>query len=941
MTTRYPKGSEWRKWDLHFHTPSSHDVNDNITDEQIVAAWKENNISVVAITDHHEIDINRIKNLSNLCIQENITVLPGIEFLSDARGSEPIHFIGIFSECCNLEHVRAQILNVTNLKEIKGMGKKHDQVYCALEDTIKLVHELGGIVSIHAGKKSNSMENITHSLPHGDAQKKHIANLIDIFEMGNIKDLDKYRKLVFPNIKKKVAMIICSDNHDANNYLFKEKLWIKGDPNFRGLKQATIEPDRIFLGEIPPAMDRINKNKTKTLESINISWNVDYIGNNGTWFQDVNIEINPEMTAIIGNKGNGKTALAEIIALLANTKTDTKNFMFLTNSKFKLKKLANNFIAELKWHDGSTSNTKNLGESPDKNMEELVHFVAQRSFENLCNDNFDNFDKEINEVVFSRIPEHEKLGCSNFEDLRKKKTTAIYTSKNIIEEKIIDLNIEIKKIEEMRNQDYKESLQNSYSLIKTEYDSHILGKPGEVIPPSELNTEEYQSWNDKIIELKDTIAIIESQYNQEYAIFDRLKALIEIIKIYSQEFDNFVSEQEKEFVDIDIRITDIIKLTVDFNSVTEKLNIYKQSLSNLYEKIANTSKSKGTMIIELELVEQTILNYNDANDGKLKVYQNFLLDMNEWNIKDTSLKNKLMNIKAEIEYIGDFTSSPIALEIQDKREQRLKLVSQLFSKIKEEVEIYDIYKKSISDFISNYKDQIEKYSIEINTGIFVKNNFANYFVEEYINNTFSSNFKGPDGKKILQEMLDICDFNSWDDLKDFLENLLTQIDTDSKTNPYKIFKNGKDLEFINYIFTLKFIIPEYSLQLYGKTLDKLSPGERGSLLLVFYLLLDARNIPLILDQPEDNLDNESVANILVPFIRDAKKRRQIIIVTHNANLAVVADAEQIIRVKIDKQNDNTFLFESGSLESKIVNDVVNVLEGTKISFDKRKIKYEI
>lgn len=100
-------------------------------------------------------------------------------------------------------------------------------------------------------------------------------------------------------------------------------------------------------------------------------------------------------------------------------------------------------------------------------------------------------------------------------------------------------------------------------------------------------------------------------------------------------------------------------------------------------------------------------------------------------------------------------------------------------------------------------------------------------------------------------------------------------------------------------------------------------------------------IPLILDQPEDNLDNESVAKILVPFIKEAKKRRQIIIITHNANLAVVSDAEQIIRVNIDKKNDYTFSYESGSLESCIINDVVNVLEGTKSSFNKRHDKYEI
>ncbi len=73
-------------------------------------------------------------------------------------------------------------------------------------------------------------------------------------------------------------------------------------------------------------------------------------------------------------------------------------------------------------------------------------------------------------------------------------------------------------------------------------------------------------------------------------------------------------------------------------------------------------------------------------------------------------------------------------------------------------------------------------------------------------------------------------------------------------------------------------------------------------------MLDRRDIPLVIDQPEDNLDNKSVYEILVKSLKKAKKRRQIIIVTHNPNLAVVADAEQIIHVSIDKKKDNDFDF---------------------------------
>ena len=125
-------------------------------------------------------------------------------------------------------------------------------------------------------------------------------------------------------------------------------------------------------------------------------------------------------------------------------------------------------------------------------------------------------------------------------------------------------------------------------------------------------------------------------------------------------------------------------------------------------------------------------------------------------------------------------------------------------------------------------------------------------------------------------------------------------------------------------------------------LDQLSPGERGTLLLVFYLLIDKSDIPLIIDQPEENLDNQTVYDILVPCIKEVKTRRQIIIVTHNPNLAVVCDADQVIYASIDKKDGNCVTYESGGIENPVINKhVVDVLEGTMPAFEDRDRKYDI
>src|SRR5690606_25910671 len=121
---KYHKGSEWRKWDLHFHTPTSYDYkNKSITNQEIIDDLISNDIAVIAITDHHIIDVERIKELQKLGA-DKITILPGIEFLCESRGSDPIHFIGIFPEDCNIQYIWEQIKNQTNIKRIYGERKK-------------------------------------------------------------------------------------------------------------------------------------------------------------------------------------------------------------------------------------------------------------------------------------------------------------------------------------------------------------------------------------------------------------------------------------------------------------------------------------------------------------------------------------------------------------------------------------------------------------------------------------------------------------------------------------------------------------------------------------------------------------------------------------------------------------------------------------------------
>ncbi len=154
----------------------------------------------------------------------------------------------------------------------------------------------------------------------------------------------------------------------------------------------------------------------------------------------------------------------------------------------------------------------------------------------------------------------------------------------------------------------------------------------------------------------------------------------------------------------------------------------------------------------------------------------------------------------------------------------------------------------------------------------------------------------------------------------------------------------------------------YLVESGGDTIERMSPGKKGLVLLELLINLEDSKCPILIDQPEDDLDNRSIYNDLVRFIRAKKKERQIIIVTHNANVVVGADAEEVIIANQDgtgtENAERRFEYRSGAIENDSPNTDTNgricpgilnrsglqtqiceILEGGRAAFDLRKEKY--
>ena len=170
------------------------------------------------------------------------------------------------------------------------------------------------------------------------------------------------------------------------------------------------------------------------------------------------------------------------------------------------------------------------------------------------------------------------------------------------------------------------------------------------------------------------------------------------------------------------------------------------------------------------------------------------------------------------------------------------------------------------------------------------------------------------------------------------------------------------LEDIIRGLTKDFFTFDYAVTYKGDNLLNMSPGKKGTVLLILFLQISSSEYPILIDQPEDNLDNRTIYDLLCKIIKQKKKERQIIIVSHNANLVVTTDAENVIIANQRGEEGNLepgqtrFEYVNGSLEhsfprSKSINSelhcqgirehVCDILEGGNEAFKQRERKYSI
>ncbi|QQS22870.1 AAA family ATPase [bacterium] len=897
MSSKIPKpniGSEWRKWDLHVHSPASDGFSG--TWDQFETQLKNADCDVIGINDYFS--VAGYKQIKEKIDKGDLDVggkkiLPVVEFRmtesvqnknTTTNGATHFNFHIIFDD-------QIQIADIENL--IKGLKSNGTKISGDYDDKAKLkdkkislgslltelnqdekfkdkfllwlpYDEYGGIDEIDPNSDEWIKSNYIRTADVlGSSRQKQIDFFLwksDLKTDGTVKfTQDQFRGWFL----RKKACIKGSDSHaqdypigklkDKDSKPIEKYCWIKAEPTFEGLKQIVYEPEtRIFIGEEKP------KKPINTIDTITLKIPTDakvgedkfcFAGNNGSY------NLSPYFNCFIGGRGSGKSTILNFLGLHSNNPDSPKKF----------------------WN--------NLSPSFDPNDNNIFSFGGTEIFEFLAQSEIETFARDkskFTQAIYDRANSH----AGNILEEYEEEIESLKGKLGQIIQAVSDLKtLEDQKIAKEKE---KRTLESSVKVLSSkEYNEVITG-----ITDKSKELQELEDWKENISDLKNSLSDLIPESESEES---------------KEEVEK--TEYEKAY---DLAVA----------KIAEAVELLKE------EKFAEEAKKESEIkkaLTELEAKAKTLIEkagYTPESVEQIKSAPQ----------KITNLESEIKSLTAQIEAKTKVlaTLENVVAGLSTNKQNYETKITEILKPLQ------DLLKKQFED---NQGKDIKQISLEYSFNekgawVALAEEFYNYFFTKYHDTE-----RGKEVCEFITGNEQTFSKNSFDDVRKIIQQSQK---SDKKYTKFldEVFKEEKNFQIFQairdkhlYDVKLNKII---QVKYDNRDVEQASFGQRCTAVVVILLLFG--NYPLIIDEPEAHLDSSLIANYLVPLLKEKKSDRQIIFATHNANFVINGDAEKIFILK--NESGQTEVIETTIEDTKNREELLK-LEGGKEAFEKRGEKLNI
>lgn len=894
-------GATWNKWDLHIHTPLTHQNNqfNGATVEQFVDQLERCEISLVGITNYFYFQDNELEIIRNTIAQKGhgITVLGNLEF----RISQPNqHGEWINVHCIFAEHLSTHEINsrISRL-ECHNTTANRQKLYCCPNsisasntrlDTITVDYKLL-LDHLHSNFRFG-VDFLIAVCPNGYGgfrpnrnEGRSIASAIEIEKygqlvLGRIEDqefflnhLERYEGAVAKPVFQ------CSDAHSMNGFgedinrspgVGEKYSWVKAMPTFEGLRQSLIEPSsRVQLSD-----DFVERTYIKPrFKTIQIGGSI--FPGQPIRFEEKQIPLNPNMVAIIGGRGTGKSLLLDAV------KSNLKNSIVFGNERDLTVDTLNITVDQ---GDGSEvifdsneqnypylhvsqGDVKKFSEQPDELSSEIKRMlgIAAFNFNQVVTDEItDNIGKYRSFVEYWELSDH----------LGNRINTPDYQKNIVVQQSQL-----IQTLTSPQNKQLIEQYQYNIQLINLK-----------------------QTAINELKKVQGMISRYLTEINHSIGVLNQNESVVDKISLIGSEASNGNILDNVTRLESDIQEFTNSNAAIVTSFQQQGIN---QDISSLLSKVTESQSAIDAAQSKLIEIDQRTKDYQSYVQRRCEIignYQAYLLEQ-----------------KQRIDDAFNRLKQP---QQQWNEEQNI-----LVTEILNDIEIQG----SVFFDVNRFYEGLQRY---INLGKFRSTQTlttVQRLIGTFNVSTIEEFFELVSGQAKI-----ICEDSSLITLEDFFWKS-------------EYFNQGGRFELLNYLYSpeslKKFLHVNAIFEYKGKTVQQLSVGQRGTFYVCLKLATDPFGSPFVFDQPEDDLDNDFIMNQLVPLFAKIKKYRQVIIVTHNANLVVNTDAEQII---VARNENEVISYNAGAIEEGSVTqgtgirfDICNILEGGSYAFEKRERKYGI